>query len=272
MDRTGGLDMKTRTLCILAAGLILAAPLSQAADPIDAAAESSKAVAAAIASPDRPKSDLEQDARRKPAEILAFVGVTPGMHVADMFSAGGYYTELLSRTVGVKGQVVAYNNLPYANFAKKGIAERYAGDRLSNVRQITADIDKFDVAPGSLDAAMFVMSYHDLYWRPADGSWPATDPQVLLKGLYTALKPGAVVVVEDHVANANADPSGTVDKLHRIDPAVVKADFAKAGFVFDAESKVLAHPDDDHSKLVFDDAIRGKTDQFVFRFKKPAKP
>ena len=264
--------MKTQTLRILAAGLLLAAPLAYAADPIDAAAASGEAVAAAIASPDRPKSDLEQDARRKPAEILAFVGVAPGMHVADMFSAGGYYTELLSRTVGVKGQVVAYNNPPYAKFAEKGIAARYADNRLGNVRQITADIDKFDVAPASLDAAIFIMSYHDLYWRPADGSWPETDPQVLLKGLFAALKPGAVVVVEDHVANANGDASGTVDKLHRIDPAIVKRDFEKAGFVFDAESRVLAHPDDDHTKLVFDDAIRGKTDQFVFRFTKPAAP
>jgi predicted methyltransferase len=89
---------------------------------------------------------------------------------------------------------------------------------------------------------MFIMSYHDLYWRPADGSWPPTDPNVLLAKLYAALKPGAVVVVEDHVAPANTDTSGTVDKLHRIDPAIVKRDFAKAGFVFDTESRVLAHP------------------------------
>lgn len=256
----------------LAAAAILVAPRAFAADPLDAAAESGKAVAAAIASPDRLKGDYEQDARRKAAEILAFVGVRPGLRVADMFSAGGYYTELLARTVGVKGQVVAYNNPPYANFASKGIEERYAGGRLGNVRQVTADIDRFDVAPGTLDAAMFVMSYHDLYWRPKDGSWPPTDAQVLLKGLFAALKPDGVVVVQDHVAAAGSDPLETVDKMHRIDPAVVKRDFEKAGFVFDAESKVLAHPDDDHTKLVFDDAIRGKTDQFVFRFRKPATP
>jgi len=264
--------MKSHALGVLVAALSLPAMSAYAADPMDAAAESAKAVAAAIASPDRLTSDLEQDARRKPAEILAFVGVAPGMHVADMFSAGGYYTELLARTVGVKGQVIAYNNTPYYNFAKKGIAERYANDRLGNVRQLTADIDKFDVAPGSLDAAMFIMSYHDLYWRPDDGSWPATDPMVLLKGLYTALKPGAVVVVEDHVASAGVDPTKSVNKMHRIDPAIVKRDFEKAGFAFDAESRVLAHPDDDHSKAVFDESIRGKTDQFVFRFKKPAAP
>jgi predicted methyltransferase len=256
-------------LTVLAACAAMAWPVAHAADPMDAAAESGAAVRAAIASPDRPKADLEQDARRKPAEILGFLGVGPGMRVADMFSAGGYYTELLARTVGVKGQVIAYNNPPYAKFAEKGIAARYEGDRLPNVRQVTADIEKLDLAPASLDAAMFIMSYHDLYWRPTDGSWPPTDPALLLQKLYAALKPGAVVLVEDHVANAGGDTSGTVDKLHRIDPAVVKRDFEKAGFVFDAESKVLAHPDDDHTKLVFDETIRGKTDQFVFRFRKP---
>jgi predicted methyltransferase len=261
--------MTTYALRILAICVALACPVVRADDAMDAAAASGAAIKAAIASPDRPKADLEQDARRKPEEILAFVGVAPGMRVADMFAAGGYYTELLSRTVGVQGQVIAYNNPPYAKFAEKGIAARYAGDRLGNVRQVTADVDKIAFAPASLDAAIFVMSYHDLYWRPADGSWPPTDSAVLLKELFTALKPGAVVVVEDHVAPANTDTSATVDKLHRIDPAVVKRDFAQAGFVFDAESKVLAHPDDDHTKLVFDDAIRGRTDQFVYRFKKP---
>ncbi len=264
--------MITTALRVLAATAALSTAAAFAADPMDAAADSGKAVAAAIASPDRLTGDSEQDARRKPAEILAFVGVAPGMHVADMFSAGGYYTELLARTVGVKGRVIAYNNGPYANFAKKGIEARYAGDRLGNVRQLTADVDRFDLAPGSLDAALFVMSYHDLYWRPKDGSWPPTDPQALLRGLMAALKPGGVVVVQDHVASAGSDPVETVDKLHRIDPAVVKRDFAQAGFVFDAESRVLAHPADDHTKLVFDDSIRGRTDQFVYRFRKPATP
>jgi len=261
--------MNTQTIRIVVACAWLAWPVAHADDAMDAAAASGAAIESAIASPDRPAADVEQDARRKPEKILTFVGVLPGMRVADVFAAGGYYTELLSRTVGVKGEVIAYNNAPYAKFAEKGIAARYAGGRLGNVRQITADVDKFELPPASLDAAIFIMSYHDLYWRPADGSWPPTDPAVLLKELFIALKPGAVVVVEDHVAPPNSDTSATVDKLHRIDPAVVKRDFAKAGFVFDAESKVLAHPEDDHTKLVFDDAIRGKTDQFVYRFKKP---
>jgi predicted methyltransferase len=259
--------MKAIGVLVLCA--VFALPVAQAADPADVAVATSAAVAAAIASPDRPKADLERDAVAKPAEVLAFLGVQPGMRVADMFSASGYYTELLARTVGVKGQVIAYNNPPYAKFAEKGIATRYADGRLGNVRQVTAEIGDLQLAPASLDAALFVMSYHDAYWRPEDGSWNKTDPAELLKVLFTGLKPGGVVVVQDHVATPGGDTAKVVDTLHRIDPALVKQDFAKAGFVFDGESKVLAHPQDDHTKLVFDEAIRGKTDQFIYRFRKP---
>jgi len=227
-------------------------------------------VTAAIESPDRPAADREEDARRHPQQVLEFAGIAPGMYVVDVFSAGGYYTELLARVVGAKGQVVAYNNPPYAQFAAKGIAARYAGDRLPNVKQVTSTIEELKLIPSSQDAAIFIMSYHDLYWRPSDGSWPATDPMLLLGKLHAALKPGGVVVVQDHVATAGGDPVATVDKLHRIDPAVVKRDFAKAGFVLEAESPVFAHPDDDHATLVFDEAIRGRTDQFLYRFRKPA--
>jgi predicted methyltransferase len=224
---------------------------------------------AAIGSPDRPKEDVAQDERRKPAEFLAFVGVQPGWRVIDVFAAGGYYTELLARVVGVKGGVIAYNNEQYAEFARDGIAARYAGSRLSNVRQVTAAVDELSLPPASLDAAVFVMSYHDLYWRPADGSWPDTNPAVLLRELRKALKPGGVVVVQDHVAESGSDPVVVVDKLHRIDPAIVRRDFESAGFEYDGSSPMLSSPEDDHSKRVFDPAIRGRTDQFVYRFRKP---
>jgi predicted methyltransferase len=227
------------------------------------------AIEAAIDSPDRPAVDRERDASAHPGAVLAFLGVGPGMRVADMFSAGGYYTELLARTVGVKGQVIAYNNPPYAKFAEKGIAERYAGGRLGNVRQLTAEVDSLELPPASLDAALFVMSYHDAYWRPQDKSWDRTDPAALLQRLFLALKPGAVVVVQDHVAAAGGDVAKVVDTLHRIDPARVRRDFEQAGFVFDGSSDVLAHPDDDHTRLVFEESIRGRTDQFVYRFRKP---
>ena len=251
-------------ILLVCACLLLAAGVRAADAPADP-------VAAAIGRSDRPAGDRSQDDWRQPATVLAFLGVKPGWHVIDVFSAGGYYTELLSRIVGPKGGVIAYNNAPYASFAAKEIASRYADNRLPNVRQITAALGDLKLEPASLDAAVFVMSYHDLYWRPADGSWPATDPKMMLAKLHAALKDGGVVLVQDHVANPGGDTTATVDKLHRIDPAVVRRDFEAAGFKLDAESAALKHDADDHSKLVFDPAIKGKTDQIIYRFRKVAR-
>lgn len=229
-----------------------------------------QAVAAAIAHQDRLAGDADEDTWRKPEVVLDLLGIAHGMEVIDVFAAGGYYTELLSRTVGAQGRVIAYNNAPYARFAGAKLEERYGGARLPNVEQLTAETGELVLAPSSLDAALFVMSYHDLYWRPDDGSWPATDPADLLARLYVGLRPGGVVVVQDHVANAGGDPVDTVNTLHRIDPEIVKRDFAQAGFVFDGGSEALRHPDDDHAHSIFDDAVRRRTDQFIYRFVKPA--
>lgn len=235
----------------------------------EVAAAATAVIDAAIASPDRPVADREQDERRRAREFLEFAAIEPGMRVLDAFAASGYYTELLSRIVGPEGEVIAYNNPSYARFAAKGIEARYAGDRLPNVRQLTVDIDQLELPPRSLDAVIFVMSFHDLYWHPADGSWPPTDPLQMLRKLHAALKVGGVVIVQDHVAASGGDAAAVVDKLHRIDPEVVRRDFKAAGFALEAESPMLAHPEDDHTKGVFDPAIRGRTDQFVFRFRRP---
>jgi predicted methyltransferase len=253
-----------RNLFICASCLLLAAGAGAADTPADP-------VAAAIGSSERPADDRSQDATRQPAAVLAFLGVKPGWHVIDVFSAGGYYTELLSRIVGPEGEVIAYNNAPYQAFAAKEIAARYAANRLPNVRQITADVAALTLSPKSLDAAVFVMSYHDLYWKPEDGSWKGTDPKTMLAKLHAALKDGGVVLVQDHVATPGGDPSAIVEKLHRIDPEVIRRDFAAAGFKLDGESAALRHEADDHTKLVFDPAIRGKTDQIIYRFRKVAR-
>ena len=229
----------------------------------------SVAIDTALASPDRPEADRAQDERRKARELLEFAGIEPGMKVLDAFAAGGYYTELLSRIVGEGGSVIAYNNAAYARFAAKGIEARYAGNRLPNVQQLTVEVDQLELPPGSLDAVFFVMSYHDLYWRPMDRSWPPTDPAQMLRKLHAALKVGGVVIVQDHVAVPGGDTAAVVDRLHRIDPEVVRRDFKAAGFALEAESPMLARPDDDHAKQVFDPDIRGRTDQFVFRFRRP---
>lgn len=256
----------TKSLLTLAATALVAVTAAAAAT---SEPDVSVALDGAFASADRPEADRGQDERRRAREFLEFTGIAPGMTVLDAFAASGYYTELLSRLVGSGGQVIAYNNPAYAQFAAKGIEARYAGNRLPNVQQITADVDKLELPPRSLDAAIFVMSFHDLYWRPADGSWTPTDPLQMLRTLHAAMKVGGVVIVQDHVAAPGGDTAEVVDALHRIDPDVVKRDFKAAGFVLEAESPMLAHADDDHTKGVFDPAIRGRTDQFVFKFRRP---
>ncbi|HWK73486.1 MAG TPA: hypothetical protein VNQ81_04395 [Povalibacter sp.] len=235
--------------------------------PAAAPAADTAAIQAALSNPNRLTGDAEEDAWRKAPEVLSFLNVQPGMHVIDYLSGGGYYSELLASIVGPQGQVIAYNNPAYAKYAGEKVALRYVDNRLPNVTQITSPPEQLDLPPNSLDAALFVQSYHDLHWISKD--WTPTDPAQSLAKLVPALKSGAVVVVVDHVANAGEDPAKTVDALHRIDPAVVKREFEAAGLVFDAESPMFSNTADDHSKVVFDPSIRHQTDQFVYRFRKP---
>jgi predicted methyltransferase len=146
---------------------------------------------------------------------------------------------------------------------------RFAGKRVPNTLLRVAEIADLKMPPSSLDAALFVMSYHDVYFAPQGAAGPMGDASTMVANLYTALKPGGSVVVQDHVANAGSDPVESVNKLHRIDPAVVRHTFEQAGFKLEAQDATFANTTDDHSKLVFDPAIRHKTDQFMFRFRKP---
>jgi len=225
-------------------------------------------IEAAFANPARFAGDRDQDEPRKTKDVLVFLGAKPGMHVIDYFSASGYNSELLSLIVGPHGQVIAYNNSPYLQFSGKQPEERFGKNRLPNVAQLTTRPEELPLEPNSLDAALFVLSYHDLHWSAKDGSWPKTDPAAALSKLASALKPGAVVVVVDHVANPGGNTGATVDTLHRIDPEIIKRDFATAGLVFQSEANFLRNPADDHTQPVFDDAIKGKTDRVVMRFVK----
>jgi predicted methyltransferase len=245
-----------------------AAPPEPAAAAAPAATADAAAIDASIASTERSKEDKDQDAWRRPAEVLTFMELRPGLRTLDYFAAAGYYTELMSRVVGADGKVIAYNNDEYRKFSQDGPTKRYGSNRLPNVVEVTQPVETVQLDPASLDAVLFMQSYHDLYWRPKDGSWPKTDAAKALAQLVPALKPGAVVVVVDHVANAGGEPTATVTEMHRIDPAILKRDFEAAGLKFDSESPAFANPADDHSKEVFDKAIRHKTDQVMYKFKK----
>ncbi|HEY8539089.1 MAG TPA: hypothetical protein VIL28_09485, partial [Steroidobacteraceae bacterium] len=226
-------------------------------DPAATGAADIAAIDAALSNPARLPGDREQDETRKSKDLLVFLGARPGMHVIDYFSAGGYNAELLSLIVGPEGRVIAYNNEPYAKFSGSKLQERFGNNRLPNVEQITAPPEELSLPEESLDAALFVLSYHDLHWRSKDGTWPTTDPAAALARLVPALKQGAVVVVVDHVANPGGDPGEIVDTLHRIDPEVIRRDFQAAGLTFESEANFLRNPQDDHTKQVFDESIRG---------------
>lgn len=247
-----------------------AAPASQSAAPAPAAASSNaEAIASALKAPGRLPEDLQQDANRKPGEVLAFFGVKPGMTVLDVFSGGGYYTEILSALVGPGGRVYAHNNSPYLDFDKEPIAKRYQDPaRLANVERFIAENNALELPDGKFDFVLMSMVYHDVNLVDEEHGWPRIDAPKMLAEIFASMKPGAVLGVIDHVAAAGSPPE-TGNTLHRIDPELLKREISAAGFVLDAESDVLRNPADDHSLAVFDPNIRGRTDRVVLRFRKP---
>jgi len=245
----------------------LLALLALAALPVQIHA-ADPAIESALTNPDRLEGDSDADSRRKPAEVLEFFGIAPGMRVLEIFAGGGYYTEILSYVVGPEGSVVAHNNTPYLQYAKASLDKRFTPGRLGNVERLTAENNALDLPENSFDAAVFILAYHDVYHIDEPNGWTRIDGPEMLAEVYRSLKPGAVVGVVDHVAQTGA-PAETGNTLHRIDPGLLRKDLESAGFLFDAESEVLRNPADDHSKPMFDPEIRGQTDRFVQRFRKP---
>lgn len=199
------------------------------------------------------------------AEVLRFVGVKPGWRIADIFP--GRFTTVFAQAVGPAGHVVGF--MPEEIFkVHPGLvdlqARRASDPAWKSIQLIRAPINAMSL-PGGLDAVFIRQNYHDLHVRflgPADV--PAFNRKV-----FAALKPGGVFIVIDHVAPAGVDETTAANRLHRINPADVRAEVEAAGFKFDGESKVLADPADDHAHMVLETAVLGKTDQFVYRFRKP---
>ena len=262
--------MRLTALPALTALALAASPWSvtpaRTLHPVQADAAS---ISASIASADRSQADRDRDAWANPQAVLTFLGARPGMHVIDYLAGDGYYSELLGRIVGPSGQVIVYDNDGYAGFVGQRLVKRFEGHRVPNTLLKVTPIADLKLPAGSLDAALFVMSYHDVYYTPRGASAPMGDAAQMVGALFAALKPGGIVVVQDHVALAGSDPVDSVQKLHRIDPQVVRRSFEQAGFRLDAQQDTFKNPGDDHSKLVFDPAIRHKTDEFLYRFRKP---
>jgi len=222
----------------------------------------------AISHADRPPKDIQRDATRKPAEVLSFFEIKPGMHVLENFAGGGYYTQILSYVVGEKGKVVAHNNQAYLDYAAKELEKRSFGHKFNNVVQMKSENNQLSLKSDQFDAALFILAFHDFFLTGSDFDWDPIDPDVILKEIFQSLKSGAVLGIVDHIA-ASGSPDSVGGTLHRIDPQSVRAWVEKAGFVFDGQAHFLENTTDDLTLSMGNPKVKGKTSRFVYRFKKP---
>lgn len=229
----------------------------------DAPAPTPADYAGVLATPSRPADDRARDAARHTAETLAFAQVRPGQKVADMVIGGGYFTRIFSAAVGPEGRVTAWQPAEFIAFQASYGESLTAVDALPNVDAIRSPMGAPDF-PTGLDLVFTAQNYHDLHLNIA----PADTAAKVDAAVFRALKPGGLYVVIDHHAVAGA-PLTAADTVHRIDIEAVKREVLAAGFVLDGESDVLANPADPLTASVFDASIRGRTSQFMLRFRKP---
>jgi predicted methyltransferase len=242
-------------------GVAAVALASGASAAHHSARQTHEAVAAALADRDR-ADQVGDDARRQAAAALEFSGVGPGDVVIDFLPGNGYWTRLFTKAVGPYGHVYAVWPQAAARFAEKALPALEAR-HMANVT-LTVLQGNGVTAPEPADLVWTVQNYHDVNNTPAgEAAIDGFNAQV-----FKALKPGGTYVVIDHADADGTGLSGTSTK-HRVDPAAVKAEVVKAGFQFVGESAALRNPADDHSLKVFDPAIRGHTDQFMYKFRKP---
>lgn len=222
-------------------------------------------VKAAVADPAR-KLDAVNDDRRKIADLMAFAEVKPGQKVAELIPGSGYFTRVFSVIVGKAGHVYAiwpdaYNKESGSDSDK--LRQLATQPHYANISVLIQPAATFST-PAPVDLVFTSQNYHDY----PDKFMGHIDPVSFDKQVFAALKPGGLFVVIDHVAPPGSGMADT-DTLHRIDPAIVRKQVESVGFVFDGESQVLRNPADPHTIKVFDKSIRGHTDQFAYRFRKP---
>ncbi len=244
--------------------LLLAAVAALALSGGLAEARPSSAIAAAVADKGRPEADTKRDADRKPAEMLEFAGVKAGQTVADFLPGGGYFTRIFAKAVGPNGTVYALIPPPAPNATKPNAIIAVAAEpTYGNIKVVEGNLGAM-VLPTKADVIWTAQNYHDLFLTRFK-----VDIAVANRSIFYALKPGGYLIVLDHAATAGAPLVATANTIHRIDPALVRAQLEAAGFKFVGESKVLVNPEDDHTKLVFDPTLRGHTDQFIYKFQRP---
>lgn len=247
----------------LTAMALLLAPIATAhAAPAD--------TAAAVSAPGRPQAAVALDEVRRPAEVLTWLGLERGDRVLDYFTGNGYYAEIMARAVGPEGSVVGWNSDAFGGNPQIRAALDGIHSRSPNASFSASTRAAFAMPANSFDFVMLHLVYHDAYWESTQFNLPRIEPSSLTGALFAATKPGGIVAVIDHVAAPGRETRAEVEATHRIDPATIRADFERAGFVFDGESDMLRNAQDNRAVNVFDPAIRGRTDRVVYRFRKPA--
>lgn len=230
-----------------------------------ATAQTEADIEAILNHPDRPVADGERDSQRQPANLLAFAGLKIGMNVLDMEAAGGYFTEILSRSVGSNGAVIMQHAPGLMGFVGDGIDVRTAKNRLPNVRVSITNFDSLDVDDNSVDMVTWLQGPHELGFAPQGNS--LGNPSKTFQEIARVLKPGGVFLASDHIAPSGSgiEAGGT---LHRVSETVVSKLAQEAGLSVLRTSDLLKNPDDPLDVGVFAPTIRGKTSQFVVLFQK----
>jgi predicted methyltransferase len=263
MTRWRDSNTGTGFLCIALLGAALCGKSAGA----DTAAPGPGNIAAALSDTRRPPDQLKLDAARKPGLVIAFAGVRSGDRIVDFMPGNAYFTRILSDIVGPAGHVYAFiPSEQIANCPAREIAGARAVGRDPSYANVTVLIDALAGfrMPEKLDLIWTAQDYHDLH----DSFLGPADVAKLNKAFFDALRPGGVFLVIDHAADTGSGIRDT-ETLHRIDPARMRQEIEAAGFEFEGQSDVLRNPNDDHKRPVFDAAIRGVTDQVVFKFRKP---
>jgi len=224
----------------------------------------SPGILAALSDPRRPAEDTARDAARHAAETLAFAGARPGARVGEILPGGGYFTRLLAIAVGPEGRVYPVVR-PVASVAGWEKPALEVAAQYPNASAVRSEFTAMNY-PEPLDVVFTAQNYHDFHIT----DYHFGEVAQINSAAFAALKPGGAYVVIDHSAIAGTAVSADRQSLHRIDQAAVRREVEAAGFVFDAESEALRNPDDPRTAGIFDPAIRGHTDQFMMRFRKPA--
>jgi predicted methyltransferase len=252
------------TLAAAAALFVIAEVGAQAPAAYRVPANAPANIKRAVESPARPADQRARDADRKPAETLMLAEIAEGERVVELAAFGHYWTNMLVEAVGSAGHVYMVD-MPWI--------ERFGGEPArafdaahENATFTQAHYNQMQL-PTNVDAVLMVQFYHDLKRANASESVDTAD---MNRKIFAALKPGGIYLVVDHNAEAG---SGWRDAgaLHRIDPATIKSEVTAAGFELVQDSKLLANPADDHKQNMRSEGIRGRTDQAVLVFRKPAR-